>query len=105
LPLPLISEASDNPPGTSKWNAIEHRLLSFIGINWRGKPLESLEVIISLIAATTTSTGLKVYAELDERTYPKGIAVTDEELAAVNLNRHDFHGEWNYTVNPSVIKL
>ncbi len=93
------------PPGTSKWNAIEHRLFSFIGINWRGKPLESLEVIISLIAGTTTSTGLKVYAELDKRPYPKGIVVTDEELAAVNLNRHDFHGEWNYTVKPSVIKM
>ena len=89
------------PPGTSKWNKIEHRMFSFVSLNWRGKPLENLEVIISLIAATTTSTGLKVYAQLDERAYEKNIAVTDKQLAAVNLTRHDFHGEWNYTINPS----
>lgn len=93
------------PPGTSKWNWIEHRLFSFIGINWRGKPLESHEVIINLIAATTTSTGLKVYARLDEGSYPKGIKVTDHDLAAVNIERHDFHGDWNYTITPSVIKM
>jgi Rhodopirellula transposase DDE domain len=72
------------PPGTSKWNKIEHRMFSFVSLNWRGKPLESLEVIINLIAATTTSTGLKLYARLDDQTYERGIDVTDEQLAAVN---------------------
>jgi hypothetical protein len=90
------------PPGTSKWNAIEHRLFSFIATNWRGKPLESLEVIINLIAGTTTNHGLKVYARLDTGSYPKGVEVSDEEFAAINIHRHDFHGEWNYTINPSV---
>jgi Rhodopirellula transposase DDE domain len=92
------------PPGTSKWNAIEHRLFSFIATNWRGKPLESLEVIINLIAGTTTNHGLKVYARLDTGSYPKGIEVPDEEFAAINIHRHDFHGEWNYTIKPSVIQ-
>lgn len=92
------------PPGTSKWNAIEHRLFSFIATNWRGKPLESLEVIINLIAATTTNTGLKVYARLDTGSYPKGVEVSDEEFNAINIHRHDFHGDWNYTVKPSVIE-
>ena len=89
------------PPGTSKWNKIEHRMFSFVSLNWRGKPLESLEVIISLIAGTTTSTGLKIYAQLDERTYDRGIAVSDEQIAAVNITRHAFHGEWNYKITPS----
>ena len=92
------------PPGTSKWNAIEHRLFSFIATNWRGKPLESLEVIVNLIAATTTNTGLKVYARLDTGSYPKGVEVSDEEFNAINIHRHDFHGDWNYTVKPSVIE-
>jgi hypothetical protein len=92
------------PPGTSKWNTIEHRLFSFVATNWRGKPLESLEVIINLIAGTTTNHGLKVYARLDPGSYPKGIEVSDEEFAAISLHRHDFHGEWNYTINPSVIE-
>jgi hypothetical protein len=88
------------PPGTSKWNRIEHRLFSFITKNWRGKPLVSLEVIISLIAATTTSTGLAVYAQLDDRAYPDKIKVSDTDLAAVNLHREAFHPEWNYRVKP-----
>ena len=88
------------PPGTSKWNKVEHRLFSFISRNWRGQPLISYEVIINLIAATTTSTGLEVYARLDHTEYPK-IEVTDAELAAVNITRHAFHGEWNYSINPS----
>jgi hypothetical protein len=92
------------PPGTSKWNKIEHRMFSFVSLNWRGKPLESLEVIINLISATTTSTGLKVYARLDDRVYEKGVEVTDEQLAAVNITRHAFHGEWNYAVTPSEAK-
>jgi hypothetical protein len=93
------------PPGTSKWNRIEHRLFSFITINWRGKPLYSLQTIINLIASTTTKTGLKVHAELDDGTYPAKIKVTGAELAAVNLQRHDFHPEWNYTISPRVSQL
>jgi hypothetical protein len=88
------------PPGTSKWNKIEHRLFSFITQNWRGKPLISHQVIVQLIAATTTKTGLKVRCELDPNTYPAGIKVADAELARVNLRRHDFHGDWNYTISP-----
>jgi hypothetical protein len=88
------------PPGTSKWNKIEHRLFSFITQNWRGKPLISHQVIVQLIAATTTKTGLKVRCELDPNTYLAGIKVADAELASVNLRRHDFHGEWNYTISP-----
>jgi predicted ArsR family transcriptional regulator len=92
------------PPGTSKWNKIEHRMFSFVSLNWRGKPLESLEMIINLIANTSTSTGLKLYARLDDRTYQPGIEITDEQLAAVNINRHTFHGDWNYTITPSLIQ-
>ena len=88
------------PPATSKWNKVEHRLFSFISRNWRGQPLISYAVIINLIAATTTSTGLEVYARLDQNDYPK-VEVTDAELAAVNLTRDAFHGEWNYSINPS----
>ena len=88
------------PPGTSKWNKIEHRLFSFITINWRGKPLRTYRTIVQLIAATTTETGLKVRAELDEKKYPKGVKVSDTQLAAVNLIRHTFHGDWNYTIAP-----
>ncbi len=90
------------PPGTSKWNRIEHRLFSFMSLNWRGKPLISHEVIINLITATTTSTGLKVYAQLDKRPYPTRIEVSDAQVAAVNIDRHAFHGEWNYSILPSV---
>ena len=89
------------PPGTSKWNKIEHRLFSFITINWRGKPLRSYRMIVQLIAATTTDAGLKVRAELDENKYPKGVKVSDARLAAVNLARHSFHGDWNYTIQPA----
>jgi len=89
------------PPGTSKWNKIEHRLFSFITRNWRGKPLESHAAIVNLIASTTTSTGLKVYCELDDREYEKGVTVTDEQMAKLNMKRHEFHGDWNYTIRPS----
>jgi hypothetical protein len=89
------------PPGTSKWNRIEHRLWSFVSQNWRGKPLVSFEVIISLIGATTTRTGLEVYARLDERDYPTKIQVSDAELAAVDLTGDEFHPEWNYTIAPA----
>ncbi len=88
------------PPGTSKWNKIEHRLFSFISQNWRGKPLTDLATIISLISATTTSTGLKVYCELDTNTYPKGIKVSDAEIKALDIKRAEFQGEWNYTLIP-----
>src|SRR5450755_4232382 len=88
------------PPGTSKWNKIEHRLFSFITINWRGKPLRSYRTIVQLIAATTTDTVLKVRADLDENKYSKGVKVSDVQMAAVNLTRHSFHGDWNYTVSP-----
>jgi hypothetical protein len=89
------------PPGTSKWNRIEHRLFAHISMNWRGRPLTSHEVIVELIGATTTRTGLRVRAAHDTRTYPSGIKVTDAELAAVRLRAHDFHGEWNYSVDPT----
>ncbi len=89
------------PPGTSKWNKIEHRLFSFITGNWPGKPLVSYQVIVQLIAATTTKTGLKVHCELDRNAYPAGIKVSDAEIRAINLAPHDFHGEWNYTIHPN----
>jgi transposase len=89
------------PPGTSKWNKIEHRLFSAISMNWRGRPLTSHQVIVELIANTTSRTGLKVRARLDQGYYPTGIKVTDKELAAVPLARHKFHGDWNYTIRPS----
>ena len=88
------------PPGTSKWNKIEHRLFSFITMNWRGRPLTSYRVMVQLIANTTTTKGLKVNAELDEGYYPTGIKISDKELAAVPLTRNEFHGDWNYTVHP-----
>jgi hypothetical protein len=89
------------PPGTSKWNKIEHRLFSFITQNWRGKPLVTHQVIVSLIAATTTKTGLSIRSRLDARTYPKGRRVSDAQLARVNVAPHAFHGEWNYTIHPT----
>ncbi len=82
------------PPGTSKWNEIEHRLFSFITMNWRAKPLVSYRVIVDLISATTTETGLTVRCEFDTRTYPKGIVVTDQEMAQINMLPDNFHGEW-----------
>ena len=89
------------PPGTSKWNKIEHRLFSFISQNWRATPLVSYRVIVDLISATTTKTGLTVRCEIDQNTYPKGVTVSDAEMAAINIIRHDFHGEWNYTIKPN----
>lgn len=88
------------PPGTSKWNKIEHRLFSFITKNWRARPLVSLEVIVNLIASTTTRTGLTVKAALDTNRYPTKIKVSDEQLGRIRLKRHEFHGEWNYTLSP-----
>ena len=88
------------PPGTSKWNKIEHRLFAHISMNWRGRPLVSHEVIVDLIGATTTQAGLRVQAELDVRQYPTKIKVSDEEMASLHLTTHAFHGEWNYTLAP-----
>jgi hypothetical protein len=89
------------PPGTSKWNKIEHRMFAHISMNWRGRPLTSHEVVVQLIAATTTRSGLQVQAELDEGVYPKGLRIGDKDMAALPLTRHDFHGEWNYTLHPA----
>jgi Rhodopirellula transposase DDE domain len=89
------------PPGTSKWNAIEHRLFSHISMNWRGRPLTSHEVIVSTIAATTTRTGLRVHAELGTSSYPAGQVISDAQMAALAISRHDWHGEWNYTLAPA----
>ena len=91
------------PPGTSKWNKIEHRLFSFISSNWRGEPLRDYETIVQLIARTTTAKGLKVLCRLDRRQYPTGRKVTDEEMKEVNLQCHRFHGDWNYTIRPRPI--
>lgn len=98
LGIPI--RVSHFPPGTSKWNKIEHRLFSYVSMNWRGKPLVSHETIVNLIAATTTRKGLKVRAELDPMSYPKGIKVTDKDFESINILREDFHGEWNYSIMP-----
>lgn len=98
----LTLQVCHYPPGTSKWNKIEHRLFCHITENWRGTPLTSRLAVVELIAATTTTTGLKVRCELDTRTYPKGIKVSDEEMAGLNIKGDAFHPEWNYTVSPRV---
>jgi len=89
------------PPGTSKWNRIEHRMFSFITMNWRGRPLTSLRTIIELIAATTTNSGLTIRADHDPAEYPKGVKISDAQLDAIPLTRHDWHGDWNYTIHPT----
>src|SRR5688572_32930763 len=88
------------PPGTSKWNKIEHRLFSFISQNWRGKPLVSHQVIVDLISATSTRTGLRVRAQIDSNLYPSGLKVSDKEVAALHIERDASHGEWNYKILP-----
>ena len=100
--LGLDIVVSHLPPGTSKWNKIEHRLFSFISQNWRAKPLVSYRVIVELISATTTKTGLTVRCELDTGQYPSGIVVSEAEMAAINIKRAEFHGEWNYTISPNI---
>jgi Rhodopirellula transposase DDE domain len=89
------------PPGTSKWNKIEHRLFSHVSMNWRGRPLTSHEVVVELIAATTSKTGLRVHAERDHGLYPTKVRVADADMAAIGLLPHDFHGDWNYTLDPT----
>lgn len=101
--LGIAIEVHHLPPGTSKWNKIEHRLFSFITMNWRAKPLVSYQVIVDLISATTTEKGLTVHCTLDPGTYPKGITVSDAEMAAINIKRDDFHGDWNYTISPRLL--
>ena len=98
--LQLTLEVCHFPPGTSKWNKIEHRLFCFITKNWRGRPLTSYEVIVNLIASTSTTKGLLVKAEIDNNTYDVGIKVTDEELNQLNITLAKFHGEWNYSIAP-----
>ena len=97
----LAITVAHHPPGTSKWNRIEHRLFAFITQNWRGKPLLSHAVIVQLIGATTTSAGLAVHCCLDHNSYPKAIKVSDTEMAQINITPDDFHGEWNYTISPT----
>jgi transposase len=92
------------PPGTSKWNAIEHKLFSFISMNWKGRPLVDFRTVVNLIAATTTKAGLVVKARLDQRVYKRGIKVSKEEMKNLNLKRHEFHGEWNYTISPQRVR-
>jgi len=96
----LKLHVSHFPPGTSKWNKIEHRLFSHITQNWRGKPLVSHDVIVNLIANTRTNAGLKVQAELDTNSYPVGLKVADAEMARLKLRPADFHGDWNYSIAP-----
>jgi len=92
------------PPGTSKWNKIEHRLFSHISMNWRGRPLVSHEVVVKLIGATMTKSGLKVKAKLDRRKYPLNVKVSDEDMKSLNIEPHEFHGEWNYTIKPRKLR-
>jgi len=96
----LSIHVSHFPSGTSKWNKIEHRMFCFITKNWRGRPLVEIEAVINLISSTTTSKGLKIVCVVDENKYELGIEVTDEELAAINIVRDDFHGDWNYVIHP-----
>ncbi len=94
-------EVSHFPQGTSKWNKIEHRFFSQISKNWRGRPLETLETIVNLIASTTTTTGLKVMCAVDKNTYECGIRVSDEEMEGINIQKNEFCGNWNYTILPN----
>jgi len=102
--LKIVINVSHYPPGTSKWNKIEHRMFSFISKNWRGKPLISRQTVIELIGNTKTKTGLEIKAVLDENFYEKGIHVSDEEMEMINLEESDFHGEWNYRIKPQKVK-
>lgn len=98
--VPLQAVVCHLPPGTSKWNRIEHRLFSHVSMNWRGRPLVSHEVVVKLIGATMTQTGLKVKAKLDKRKYPLKVKITDDQMRSLNIEPHKFHGEWNYTIRP-----
>jgi hypothetical protein len=93
------------PPGTSKWNKIEHRLFSHITMNWRGRPLISHDVVVNLIGATKTRSGLRVKVRLDKGKYPTGVEISDDLMKTLNLKPHTFHGEWNYTIAPSTVSV
>ena len=93
------------PPGTSKWNKIEHRLFSFITMNWRGHQLTSLQAVINLINSVKTKKGLTVQAELDQNSYEKGVKVSEEQMQKINIHKHEFQGNWNYTIHPSKHKV
>jgi len=99
-PLKCFLSSCHFPPGTSKWNKIEHRLFSHIAMNWLGTPLVDLATIVSLIGSTHSRSGLRVRSELDRGPYPAGVAVSDAQMATVRLERHRFHGDWNYTIHP-----
>ena len=101
--LGLAIDVSHFPPGTSKWNKIEHRLFSFITMNWRGKPLRTYETVVSLIGNTTNSGGLVVRATIDRRRYPIGKRVTPKQMRELKIEPHAFHGDWNYTIHPRPI--
>ena len=96
----LTIEVVHFPPGTSKWNKIEHRLFSYISKNWRGKPLATYQIVVNLIAGTKTKKGLKVACEIDNTEYETGIEISDEKFATINLCPNEFHGEWNYSILP-----
>lgn len=96
----MIIQVCHFPPGTSKWNKIEHRLFSFISSNWRGEPLRNYETVVKLISNTTTAKGLSVKCRLDRRKYPVGRKVTDKEFSTINIKHQSFHGEWNYIIYP-----
>ncbi len=98
--LGLTVSLAHFPPGTSKWNRIEHRMFCHITRNWRGKPLVSYQVIVKLIASTTTRTGLTVRSDLDDNSYPHGVKVTDDQIKDLAIRRNPFHGEWNYSLSP-----
>ena len=98
--LNLVIQVCHLPPGTSKWNKIEHRMFCHITNNWRGRPLVSREVVVNLIGSTTTDAGLRIRSQLDENSYQAGIKVSDEELARLAIERDEFHGEWNYRLRP-----
>ena len=101
----LRVHVSHFPPGASKWNYIEHRLFSFLSMNWRGRPLTTFEVIVDLIGHTTTGTGLTVWAEWDQGTYPAGIRITPAQVRALNLEPDDFQPHWNYTISPQPVSV
>jgi hypothetical protein len=96
----LSITVAHHPPGTSKWNRIEHRMFSFISINWRGRPLVSHQVVVQLIASTKTETGLNITCDIDWGRYPKGIKIPKAALKELNIKYDDFHGDWNYTISP-----
>ena len=98
--IALEIHVSHFPPGTSKWNKIEHKMFNFISINWRGRPLSTLNIIVNLIGNTKTKEGLEIRAELDKGLYQKGIKISDEEMSAIKLIKEPFHGEWNYIIKP-----